>query len=432
MDARVAIDFSGDCLLVSVERPRDFREQSVPYSTALLRPFAQPGVEPWLTELFEFALAYYTVDRLVKRKASWPREFEIKFPAIRFDLWSQASGLVSDMLQATTGDIVHVVPQQRRQQHMHSDDRHLFFSLQSEAPPGIGLLSDGLDSLCGAWSAAKTSSNRYAFLSVLTNPSRMNRIHRVRSSLRSSFGGRIAFHEVDLRLHKPPRYQEQTQRSRTVLALVSGLTVAAGYGSRELDIYENGFGLLNPPAPGLQVPHESSQVLNPAHKSHWSVLARRFLGDVSLNYRNRWYTKGEMCSSAPFSARDLIRCTSSCDSPSRVDPILDCGTCGSCILRKVALATANLTDYDIKYREHYPRRRAFDAATVLPYHARKLLQALDDIDPWPALISLQPTIGPSIDADNQINRAPAIDATLSLIRRQALEIVRWESLQNAA
>ena len=433
MDARININIVGNDLVVSVEQADRSRVQRAAYSTSLLRPFTQLGGEPWLTELFEFALGYYTADRIVKRSVNWSREFEITFPVLRLEAWSRASQPLSELLEWTTGDVVHVVPSKRDNRQIHSDDRSQPFMLQSQIPNGVGLMSDGLDSLCGVCNVLDNCTDNYAFLSVLTNPGRNYRIQHIQSQLRSQFGDRLAFHEVDLHLKKPPKYQEQTQRSRTILAIVAGLTVAAGYGSCDLDIYENGFGLLNPPVPNVQVPHESSQVLNPAHRHLWYAVARDLLGDISIKYVKRWSTKSEMCLQLPEYAQPLISHTSSCDSPSRTSAVIDCGTCGSCVLRRIAITTANLTQHDVPYREYRPKHRAYDAATVLRYHAGKLLEAVNELDPWPALVRLQPTIGPSVSSEKDSTaRTHAVDSTLDLIRRQARDILSWGNMRNAA
>lgn len=433
MDARIKIHVAGNDLVVSVERAHQSRVQRAAYSTMLLRPFTQLGGEPWLTELFEFALGYYTADRIVKRSVNWPREFEITFPVMRLEAWSRAKQSLSELLEWTTGDIVQIVPTKRDQHQIHSDDRSQSFKLQPQSPRGVGLMSDGLDSLCGVCNVLDHFPDNYAFLSVITNPGRNYRIQRIQSQLRSQFSDRVAFHEVDLHLRKAPKYQEQTQRSRTVLAIAAGLTVAAGYGSRDLDIYENGFGLLNPPVPNVQVPHESSQVLNPAHQNLWRAVARDLLGDISINYASRWSIKSEMCLQLPAYARTLISDTSSCDSPSRTSGVIDCGTCGSCVLRKIAITTANLNQYDVQYREYRPKGRAYDPETVLRYHAEKLLAALSEPDPWPALVRLQPTIGLSVSSEKDSTaRAHAVDSTLDLIRRQARDILSWGNMRNAA
>jgi 7-cyano-7-deazaguanine synthase in queuosine biosynthesis len=341
--------------------------------------------------------------------------------------------LITELLERTTGDIVHVRPIARKCEQVHGDDRLLSFMLDSRPPARVGLLSDGLDSLCGAHGALNSGSDRFAFISILTNPSRKNRIKQIQTELHNLVGERAAFHVVDLHLRRPPRFQERTQRSRTVLSVIAGLTAATGLGSKEIEIYENGFGLLNPPVPNMQMQHESSQVLNPAHRDAWMEVSRRLLGSVDIVYPNRWRTKGEMCERLPEDVRQQIRLTSSCDAPSRTESVPNCGTCGSCIIRRVSLASAGLSHYDVPYRYYRPTHRAYDPIDVLPYHASLLLQSITEPDPWPALVRLQPTIGASVDNEaDSVARLHAITATVDLIRRQVAEILGWEGLNEAA
>jgi hypothetical protein len=409
------------------------RVQRVPYRTTGMRPFTRLSAAPHLTELFEFCLALYTADRLTPRVANcWTRSFRITFPATNTSAWNEAKAILTRLIRQSTGDDVEIVVVPRPLREIHVDERAAHFSLEEPRDTDVLLLSDGLDSLCGAFQRMEErTGERVAFVSLVTNSRKAKRIRTLRRALQQRYPGAVAFHNANLYLSRPPSAQERTQRSRTMLAIAAGFTVGAGYGSRTVTVAENGLGILNLPVPGLQMTHHSSQALHPANRSLWAVLAERLLGGGALVYPNRFRTKAAMCSSLPEFARPLIRSTSSCDRPDRHDASDDCGHCGSCVVRRDALAICGLTTWDVTYSSRPWEPPAFDPAVVQHYHARMIERQLRADDPWKAMSRAHPTLrGALLDVDAE-ERAHAKLETLQLFRRHIEELTMTVGLAHA-
>lgn len=413
---------------------------SLVYDAATLHPFTEVAASaPHLVEFFELFLAFYSADRLLKRVAGrWQRRLLIEFPVTRLAAWKACVPTLQRLVWQSTGDDVEFDFVQRRSAERHRDARAIPFVLEEPRPTSVVLLSDGLDSLCGAFQHLRSHpEERVCFVSLVTNSRKDARIATIRRHLKATRTSEIAFRESHLHLCDPPRSsgQELSQRSRTMLAIGAGLVVAAGYGAPGVVVSENGIGILNLPLPGLQMDHHSSQVLHPANRSLWSELSALLLnapGDVI--YPNRFRTKGEMCAELPKEALHLISSTSSCDRPQRHDAPADCGRCGSCVLRRTALSVAGLSHCDTSYtaRPWSSRPDRVDAADVQSYHASLLGKCLAESDPWTALVRFQPTLVTTLkgEPDEQLSHMRA--ATMSLLRRHVSEVLSLECAQRAS
>ncbi|MFZ1125999.1 MAG: hypothetical protein WAN59_12740 [Candidatus Baltobacteraceae bacterium] len=381
----------------------------------------------------EFFLALYTADRLTLRAAKcWARNFRIRFPATDTTAWHESKEILERLIRQSTGDDVEIVIVPRVPRDIHVDERAFHFSLEEPRHTDVVLLSDGLDSLCGAFQLMeKRAGERVAFVSLVTNSRKAKRIRTVRRALQQRYTGAVAFHNANLYLSRPPSAQERTQRSRTMLAIAAGFTVGAGYGSRTVTVSENGLGILNLPVPGLQMTHHSSQALHPTNGSLWAALAERLLGGGVLAYPNRFRTKAEMCSTLPDFARPLIRSTSSCDRPDRHDASDDCGHCGSCVVRRDALTLSGLSAWDVEYSSRRWQPPTFDPAVVQHYHALMIEQQLRAEDPWQALSRAHPTLRDALRDLDAEQRAHAKFETLQLLRRHVEEVTISVGLPHA-
>jgi hypothetical protein len=271
-------------------------------------------------------------------------------------------------------------------------------------------------------------------VSVITKSVRDDRIARVRSKLRNHFGtGRIIPHCLNVSLADPKRNGENTQRFRTILSIVAGLTVAAAEGSDELEIFENGIGILNLPAPNIQLTHESSQVLSPGNAAMWRDVSKFLLGtSITIRYPFRWYTKAELCLTLDGELLDLIAITRSCDGEHRIldEGLLECGACGSCLSRKAAIAEARIdSTLDAPYRqEDTGYHHGIDVAAVYRLHQQTLRRSLSERYPWQELTRIYPSLRTSLGCDDH----GAVLATINLLTRYYYELSRWLTLPHAA
>jgi len=405
----------------------DGHKQRVRYRTAEMLPLTQLAAAPQITELFEFMLTWYAADRLTPRaKHKWAREFTINFPVSRLGAWTAIKADLEELIWQSTGDYVTIIPFARPSRcfHRDSDPR---FSLEPPLPVSVVLLSDGLDSLCGAYAALKSPVERPAFVSISTLSRKGARLNEIVEGLRSLHGERPIFHRIPMNLVKAPRKAERSQRSRTMLAITAGLTVAAAYGSRVVRVSENGMGILNLPIPWLQGPHESSQVLHPSNLQLWQKVSSALVNGAVIEYPNRFKTKAQMLRELPPEAYQSIRQTSSCDAPQRRDKYPDCGQCGSCTVRRLALETAGLVQYDVTYTSKPPLKRAYEARRLLDDQRERFSKALAQPDPWRALVKAQPTLE-NIVTNGTDTAHQAILSTIELLKSHVDELSAVEHL----
>jgi hypothetical protein len=418
---RVTVRVDGGVMTVEIDG--NGRRQRVRYRSDYMLPFTRTAGAPHVLELFEFMLALYAADRLVPRPArGWTRTLHVTFPVSRLAQWSIARASIEELIWSATGDVVVLNPVQRPRGSLHVDARNAHLELEHQTRTSVVLLSDGLDSLCGAFGALDEPADRVAFVSLVTNSRKARRIATIVDGLKARYGTRADFHRVrDLHLVAPPRAQEGTQRTRTLLAIAAGLTVAAAYGSPRTSVSENGMGILNLPVPSVQTRHESSQVLHPQNLRLWSRVSELLIGGAELFYPNRFRTKAQMIADVPVGAYDLIWATSSCDAPQRGDANDACGVCGSCAYRKFALFTAGIPDRS-RYALWPPLGGPYDPMDLLRMQAVRMRAALASSDPWRALVRLQPTLRTSIDdVSDGRGRDHAIASTVALLRRHVDE-----------
>lgn len=413
---------------------------------AEFHPLTAASTDAALFDLLDFCVTYYTLDRSVKRPIDgWARRFVINFPVSksRLDVWRRSRTLISEWLLALTGDIVEVVPLERDSTAAHHE-RPAVLPLEEPANKVV-LLSDGLDSLCGFDKAMRTADSGVVAASVITKGSRRKRIELIRRSLTGPDGRQARLFCTTTRLFQEHKIKEKSQRSRTVLALVTGLTIARTLDATVVECNENGVGLLNLPIPDLQYGAMSSQVLQPAHLPLWDLIATTFLeSDIRIVYPNQFRTKAQMVESLSPVARDLIAVTFSCDAEYRKKGagVLHCGTCGSCRIRQLAVDLGGPGLADAPYA-NVMMSSGSDAFSRLSYHASLLERALDASDPWFSLVRLQPELRDVPNCESQrlirlgsaavLQHQNAIKRdTVRLLRRHVDEFGAWNGGRHVA
>jgi hypothetical protein len=405
-----------------------------------IHPLTTAASEPSTFELLDLAVALYVLDRSVQlRVAQVRRSFVLRLPVSDVIRWRRIVPLVGEWYEALTGDVVEVVPVDRGAAVGDHHRRASNFGFERGIDV-VGLLSEGLDSLCGADGIARREE-RIALASVITNPKRSSQLETIKAALAAAHQRDLPHYALATRLRRQHKVREKSQRSRTVLALVTGMTIAHALGARRVECYENGFGLLNLPVPDLQYGSMSSQVLSPRHLPLWDRLSRAFFGPtIEVHFPNRYRTKAEMVRDLSEAGKRLVRQTSSCDRLLRLpDGILHCGTCGSCRYRQLAVALSGAVISDVPYAYRQVGKGP-DTELVLRYHARMLGAALSQPDAWDALVRLQPEIsnlpfsddGRADKCRSENERRFRIRAgTLDVLRRHLDELQRWDAVRAA-
>lgn len=142
--------------------------------------------------------------------------------------------------------------------------------------------------------------------------------------------------------------QEKSQRSRAFLFLTFGAVTAYVYGVPELRVYENGIGAINLPYSDAFGGADQTRAMHP----RTLLLAGRLFSEVfdqlfRIVNASLWRTKGEMCVEvARAGLGPLVNLTVSCDSYPLRERKKQCGSCTSCLLRRLSLYVAGLGTLD--------------------------------------------------------------------------------------
>lgn len=435
MNANIAVWRAGPGFSIQIATSdRQNRIQEINYNLRRFRGIGRRHHESWLSELLELAAALYAADRVIDRPRNWAREFRVDFPVShqRRARWEAAKSTLEGLLRKSTGDHVELRFSDLVAQAGRGVPVPLDLEFQSQVR--VALLSDGLDSAAGAAARLAATSEPYSFVSVITKSIRDDRIASVRECLKQRFGpDRVGRYCLDVSLADPERRGESTQRFRTVLSIVAGLTIAAAEEADVLEVFENGIGILNLPAPNIQLVNESSQALSPANVPMWREVASLLLGrSVTIQYPFRWKTKAELCMALSGDLRDIIRLTRSCDGEHRVagEGLRECGVCGSCIARKLAIMLAQIDPMlDTRYRvATTPYHHGVDVAAVCRLHEHTIRRALELPDPWQELVRAYPTLRYTVASDGH----GAASATVDLLARYYDELSTWLGRSYAA
>jgi hypothetical protein len=178
-------------------------------------------------------------------------------------------------------------------------------------------------------------------------------------------------------------------RARGFAFLLLGAACAVAEGQARLAVYENGVGAINLPFRPASIGLAHARSVHPRSLLQTGMLVSRLLGSP-FRFENPflYWTKAQMCAElAAAGATDLAPITVTCDRRHRRRPF-QCGYCSSCLLRRQALAAADIPDRTA-YRLHTAerRRRPSDADHLLAMldQAAALDDSLSQSDPWMGL-----------------------------------------------
>jgi 7-cyano-7-deazaguanine synthase in queuosine biosynthesis len=309
----------------------------------------------------------------------------------------------------------------------------------------VALFSGGLDSFAGAASQLRTSALTHVFVSGVTH-GRMEASQRQQMSLlRAANSADVRHLQVWYGLKEKKLRDtalEKSQRTRAFMHVTLGAVAALQAGANELYMYENGFGALNLPFDATQIGIETSRAANPVF--HRAV--EKFINAVSgkpfrIVNPFLFLTKGEALRHAHIDGfGSHLAETFSCDRfPDWREGRPQCGTCASCILRRLSLKAAGLAEFDsgsgyardVKSSSFVPND---SAASVLAHYEEQALvleRALDQKNPWQALATDFPEL---YEVENALNpdgnnEQEIRGALLHLLRNQVAE---WKAFDGRA
>ena len=334
----------------------DFFGESDARSTVELgRGFFASGLQVPVaaSEFFALAAAVYCLDKVVARSTrpdAWTRVFTLDFPGST-EGWGNPH--LQTALSFLTGDDWSLSPRVRST---------LSLSHRIEPSPDVVcLFSGGLDSLIGAIQLLEEGRvvRLVAHHETGVAPQRQRMLA---NRLAEHYGPpKVALSQVFLR-PAPPREEqhaplpsviETSTRSRSLLFIAAGLTVAAAIGPDvPLVIPENGFIGLNVPLSASRLGSLSTRTTHP----HFIAQVQAALNSLAIRnpllnpYRLR--TKGEMLCDvqALGHTRELALLSISCAHPEaprwRKRPLGDCGYCYPCLIRRASMFEVGWDDPD--------------------------------------------------------------------------------------
>jgi 7-cyano-7-deazaguanine synthase in queuosine biosynthesis len=375
-------------------------------------------LEPLYADWIDVALAAYYTDRMSPRRDpkspsrvyQWARRISLRVPVRLPEVWNRidVSDAVRKALDFFTDDFwsVEFVPQAGGD--VLDEGQAFLFASPIVAPVYVALLSGGLDSFAGAARAVQEQTeSAFIFVSGATNSRQRSAQREQVRALRRLARREVSHITVPFGLSRHGRSrgerEEQSQRARGFLFLTLGAITALTAGSSALHIHENGVGAINLPYDATQLGTSNSRGVHPLSLICMENLARA-LTNGSFEFRNPYLfqTKGQMCDHP--AVRHLaahIKTTFSCDGfPVQARGKPQCGSCTSCLLRRVSLEAANLAVFDPA--QHYvcdlssltmkSSERQLRNLKAMEWQFRKLVQKLAAPDAWQSLATEFPDL----------------------------------------
>lgn len=348
-----AFDFS--------ERPKG-RESRMDLARIQVGPLwkLRPDLSEVVDDLLDVIAAVHVVDRLVRRSRAGgytcPRHLTLTVPVAFPERWSAQRQPLTALLEWLTGDHWEIEFNGRLGRRRTRVPALLSTGAPEMSRPFVGLYSGGLDSLAGAVAQAldpqfdtgllvggqtggglkSLQSGQFAAL--------RERLPQVQWRPFQGFWHQAGKKELaDWFIRE--QSQEKSQRSRALLFLTIGVITALAHDVDTLHVYENGVGAINLPYTAAFAGADQTRAMHP----RTLLLMERWLTGllerpVHIVNPSLWRTKGEMCAQvAAAGLGDLTALTASCDSyPLRHAIHKQCGSCTSCVMRRVSLHAAGL------------------------------------------------------------------------------------------
>ena len=403
------------------------------------------ALSPALADWLEIANAAYVADRLTLREfshsrnanAAWARKIRVKVGVSDVEFWQESgTPLIKEILHFLTDDGWEFEFFERANDQAKERQQYLFSAVPASAE--VALLSAGLDSFAGA-AVRRTLApeQHFVFVSGATNGRQQARQSEQVRYLKTNSRGPVTHIVVKHGLLNVDRKQdcESTQRSRGFLHLTLGCATALACGVRQLHVYENGIGAVNLPLDGSQIGTQNSRPVNPITLALVARLASR-VAKVPFKIVNPsfYLTKGELCAHrAVFDARHILQRTISCDHQTRqAKGRIQCGRCTSCLLRRMSLESARLSEFDPGelydtdlYGLSTRTSSYYQMFEKMSWQASTLRRLLAQPDPWAALSIEYPMLA-RVGSQLSLSEAQP-DVAAKLMRLYSHYVAEWDA-----
>lgn len=308
-------------------------------------------------DFLHFAITIYASDLSIPRHNAtydgWTRHINISIPVYIPSLWNSSKKALIELLNFLTGDKWSLSFYQGKEYLYDLGNPVLIM------PSDVCLFSGGLDSLCGA-------------INLLGQGKKIALVSHHAGDSAKNFQKHLSdiFEEEFPDLTQPYRFKitrpkiegnpgENTQRSRSLLFMALGLSVANAIGETiPLHVPENGLISLNVPLTQSRSGSQSTRTTHP----YYIKLLKNVISSLGISnpieLPFRFLTKGEMLQqTTPTSVlRRTVPLSISCAHPDQrryrgLPPGGHCGYCFPCLIRRAAtdylgLSDANYDDFD--------------------------------------------------------------------------------------
>ena len=354
---------------------------------------------PMAADLLEIAAMAYAADRLVPRPSeracsdgsSWGRQLWLQVPVRNPSLWNSVCERLADLLGWLTDDVWTIEFSQLAHGAGPLDNRQgfLFDTVPRNSP--CALFSGGLDSALGL--AHDLRSSNAVVVSVHTN-NRMKAAQRqIVRALEDDVNAACVQLQYRVSLRESDR--ENSQRSRGLLFLATGIATAWALGHDQLRVYENGIGAINLPYLRSQEGSQATRSMHPRTLRMAEDLATAVSGrSFKIEAPYLLLTKAEAVRAVPEITAAVIAAAVSCDTAfaARVAGPAQCGACTSCLLRRQALISGGRSDADelTQYRTRSPAGTS--SLTAMTWQLERLRDCLNTTNQWQGIVSEFPPI----------------------------------------
>ena len=325
------------------------RGSTIQVRSSLRSGLAVPAVA---VDLLKAAAAVYCADRLTVRPGTWTRDIELRIPVRDVARWNSTHDALSAAISFLSGD---------RWQFAFGGSTEPVQTPAEPSPPvdAVCLFSGGLDSFTGALDLLASGKNV-----CLVGHYGAGQTHHVQEGLMRALARRYQSQRVVLRqlflqpagpaagqVRPLPEEREASSRSRSLLFLSAGLTVAAGYGPDvPLYIPENGFIGINVPLTGARAGSLSTRTTHPHFMASFGACVELLGITNPIVNPFRSMTKGEILTGCrdQQTLRELADQTLSCAHPEAArwaqEEQTNCGYCFPCLIRRASMHHVGLDE----------------------------------------------------------------------------------------
>jgi 7-cyano-7-deazaguanine synthase in queuosine biosynthesis len=334
-------------------------------------------VDPIILDLYNIALVVYVWDITTYRSGTTPRDFRCLISVSNVDRWNSVKPLLDWTFRFLTGDTFAFNFIQGKKP---SSD--FVFKKDPNEQRCVLLFSGGLDSLAGF----KRSVDKKMSPMLVSHPGAgiiSNAQRKLKVALERIIHAKLQWNQIRATAQQGKDLQGAvpTQFSRSFLYLTLGAIFALKLGIAELHISENGVLAHNIPLTQARI-YSSTRTVHPQFlKSYQEILDRLYGNCITVSNPFVDKTKGEVVALLNSDGyKEQAKTTISCSEVQalwrkgvKTKKIRHCGVCFPCIIRKVAMNYAGLSDRDARYADDIELPYA-----KIPNKGRKLLFEMAD------------------------------------------------------